>query len=272
MKLVNKITAIALTAVLASTPALAADEKSADEMAKELANPNNPNATLNFKYQYQEMKTGQANQTLVFQPSMPFTLDNGDMMFFRPAIPLMVDLHTAEDSNGNWESETGIGDISFDLMYGGATKTGMIWGAGALTSLPTGDKDLGMGETTAFGPEFIVAQLGKTSVLGVHSSHVWDVSGDIDVSRTNTKVIAVYLPGGGYNIGTSPDIAYDHVADQWTIPVNLSVGKTVMLNDRAWKFSVGINYYVEHDEEFGPDWMIEFTVGPVVENVINNWF
>ena len=69
---------------------------SAEEAAKELANPNTALATLNFKNQIRFFDgdlpdaNGQVGYTLLFQPSFPFPLANGDTLFFRTGIPLHV--------------------------------------------------------------------------------------------------------------------------------------------------------------------------------------
>jgi len=75
-------------------------EKSADAVARELANPNSSLATLTFKNQYR-WYTGdlpgaddQANYTMVFQPVFPLALPqdgSGDKstVFIRPGIPLL---------------------------------------------------------------------------------------------------------------------------------------------------------------------------------------
>ena len=33
-----------------------------------------------------------------------------------------------------------------------------------------------------------------------------------------------------------------------------------------------LNYYVEQPDAFGPDWQVEFSVTPVVKNMLANWF
>ena len=65
------------------------NKKTADEIALELANPNTPLATLNFKLQFRQFKgdladaDNQDGTTLLFQPSLPFPLDNGGLLLFR---------------------------------------------------------------------------------------------------------------------------------------------------------------------------------------------
>ena len=73
-------------------------------------------------------------------------------------------------------------------------------------------------------------------------------------------------------MGSVPIMVYDEENSQWTIPLNLQVGKTVILGGRPWKFGVEVNYYVEQADAFGPDWMIGFNFGPVVDNIFAAWF
>ena len=73
---------------------LNAEEMSAEAAAKELANPNTALASLNFKFQFRGFTgdvTGaddQSGSLILFQPSMPFPVENGTVLF-RPAIPLI---------------------------------------------------------------------------------------------------------------------------------------------------------------------------------------
>lgn len=102
-------------------------QKSAEEIAAELANPNTPMASLNLKLQFRSFDgtlpgaSSQSSTTLLFQPSFPFTLDNGDVVFFRPAIPIQLDFAFPDSSPSGFGSESGIGDIAFDLAYGRTT-------------------------------------------------------------------------------------------------------------------------------------------------------
>ena len=85
-----------------SKPAEAHEGTSADEVAKELANPNTSLASLTFRNQFR-WYTGdlpnaddQDSYTLLFQPVFPFplapTANGGKPNFFvRPAIPFLAD-------------------------------------------------------------------------------------------------------------------------------------------------------------------------------------
>ena len=264
----------------ASASAGGAAEPSAQELAESLANPNTPLASLTFKLQYRTYEgdlpnaDDQDSKTLLFQPAFPFPLDNGDTVFFRPAIPFQFDQPVFESDELDFESEMGLGDTTFDLAYGRTTDDGHVAAAGIVSTIPTASKsELGNNRWT-LGPEFLVGKLTKSYVAALFPNHQWDIagSGEADISLTTIQPIGVYLPGGGWNVGSAPVITFDHEEDEWTVPLNLNFGKTVIWNGRPWKLSMEVNYYVDKPDAFGPEWFIGFNIAPVVENVLARYF
>jgi len=261
-----------------STLVVAEEKKpTAEEIAKELANPNTPLASLNFKFQYRTFEgnlngaNNQSGTTILFQPSLPFPLDNGDLVLFRPAIPLITDQPVHNGST--FESESGIGDIVFDLAYAPKNDKGLLIAYGIVASLPTASDNLGSDRYT-LGPEYLIGKITKDYVIGAFPNHQWDIagSGNKSVSLTTVQLFGTVLPGGGWNYGTSPIITYDWKTDQATVPLNFNFGKSVIWNGKPWKLSMEINYYIEQADAFGPEWMIGFNVTPVVKNGLVDWF
>ena len=111
--------------------------KSADEVAKALANPNNSLASLTLKNQFR-WYTGdlpnaddQSNYTLLFQPVFPFSLaptaSGGKAnLFIRPAIPLLVDQPVFDAQSMDFSGVTALGDIGFDIGIGVTEKSGWL--------------------------------------------------------------------------------------------------------------------------------------------------
>jgi hypothetical protein len=262
------------------TDAGGASQPSAEEIAQKLANPNAPMASLTFRLQqraYEGSLAGadsQSGTTLLFQPSFPFPLENGDVILFRPGIPIQIETPTIDPVSGNFKSKSGLADIAFDVAYGRTTKTGMLYAGGMIVSLPTATDDALGTDRFTMGPEFMIGKLTRKWVIGAFPNHQWDVggSGDRDISLTTIQLFGTVLPGGGWNYGSSPILSYDHITDQWTVPLNFTFGKTVIWSGRPWKLSMELNYYVEKADTFGPEWFIGFNVAPVVENVLASWF
>jgi hypothetical protein len=264
---------------LLTSPAMAQEsERSAEEIAKQLANPNTPLASLNFKLQYRSFDGDlpnagdQSGTTLLFQPSLPFPLDNGDQVIFRPAIPLIVDQPAF--SGSEFDGESGIGDIVFDLAYAPKNDRGLLIAYGIVASLPTATEDALGSDRYTLGPEYLIGKITSTYVIGAFPNHQWDIggSGEQSISLTTLQLFGTILPGGGWNYGSSPIITYDWESEQATVPLNFNFGKTVIANGQPWKLSFELNYYVEQADAFGPEWMLGFNVTPVVENRLTSWF
>ena len=262
-----------------SRPSGGAAKPSADEIAASLANPNTPLASLNFKFQYRQFEgdlAGADDETgmgVIFQPTLPFPLENGDKVIFRPAFPFQFEQPVFDAQDGDFSSESGFGDIGYDLAYAPALDGGRLFAYGVVGSIPTAADDLGSDRWT-LGPELLIGQATKTWVLGGLLTHQWDVagSGDADISLSSFNLFYVYLPGGGWNIGTAPIMTYDHESNQATIPINLNAGKTVIWDGRPWKLSAEINYFVESSDAFAQEWFVGFNIAPVVENGLADWF
>jgi hypothetical protein len=97
-------------------------------------------------------------------------------------------------------------------------------------------------------------------------------SGDGTVDLTTISVFANLLPGGGWNVGYTPIIAYNWDTEDWTIPLTLSGSKTIIFGEIPWKVGAELNYYVEQPDAFGPEWMASINFTPVVPNFLAGLF
>ena len=270
----------------AQTGTAVTKEKSADEVARELANPNTSLASLTFRNQYRWYKGdlpgagNQSNYTQLFQPVFPFTLEptasGGAANFFvRPAIPFFVEQPTFDAGKGGFKGVTALGDIGFDIGYGVTEKSGLLWGYGMVGTLPAATDSAVAGKQLRLGPEALFAKFEKWGVYGVLPTHQWDVAGWGDsgyYNTTSTQFFLKFLPGGGWHIGTIPIVAYDWKSSEWTVPLNLTFGRTIKLGKTPVKLEFEVNYYVKQPNAIGPEWMIALNVTPVVTNIIDQWF
>jgi hypothetical protein len=201
--------------------------------------------------------------------------DNGGKanLFVRPAFPILVDQPVFDAANGRFDEASGLGDIGFDIGYGVTEKSGFLWAVGAVGTLPTATDSRFAGKQLRLGPEVLLAKFEKWGLYGILPSHQWDVTGwgNGYFSASQMQVLLTFLPGGGWSVGTTPIMNYDWKTHDWTIPLNLTVGRTVRLGKMPVKLQLEVNYYVEKPDAFGPEWMIGFNVTPVVKNVFNSW-
>ena len=255
------------------------EKPSNDEIAKQLANPNTPLATMRLKNLY-TFYTGdlpgagsQSNYSMLFQPSFPFPLANGDTFFWRPALPIIFEQPIWDIGREEFVDRSGLGDIAMDIAYGKTSDSGLITALGAVTTLPTATNHLGR-EQWLLGPEFLIGKISPESVIGIFPSHQWNIAGEdsFDTSLTSIQMFMTLLPGDGWALGTAPIMTYDWQASQWQIPLNLTISKTLQLAGKPYKLDLTLDYYVEQADAFGPEWVIGFNVAPVVENVLAGLF
>ncbi len=252
----------------------------AEEIAAQLANPNAPMATMTAKLQFRNFEgtlpnaNDQNSTTLLFQPSLPFPLENGDVIIWRPALPVIFDQPLFNGATQEFDAKTGIGDLAFDLAYARTSAAGILTAGGIIASLPIGSSGLTSDQYT-LGPEFMIGKLTKQWVLGIFPNHQWGFGGDAgvpDINLTSIQIFGTIIAGGGWTWGTAPTVSYDHNTNQWTVPLNLNIGKTIIAGGRPWKLGAEINYYVDKPDAFGPKWMIGISVAPVVENALAGLF
>ena len=287
--LLSAVLIAGLAAPSLGTAQEAHEGKSAEEVAKELANPNNSLASLTFKNQFRTYAgdlpgaSDQDNYTLLFQPVFPFPLaptasGGKPNIFVRPAIPLLVDQPVPTVSGGTfrWDDKTATGDWGFDLAYGVTEKNGLLWAGGMVGTLPFASSSKVSGKQLRLGPEILLAKMEKWGLYGIFPSHQWDVGGWGDgknnsYSTSQLQAFFKYLPGGGWAVGTTPIMNYNWKTKEWTIPLQLDISKTVKWGNTPVKLELEVNYYVERPDAFGPRWMIGLNITPVVPNFINNW-
>jgi len=288
-RLLPAILAIGLAVPSMTWAAEAHEGKSDEEIARELANPNNSLASLQFKNQYRWFKgdlpgaDDEGGYTGLFQPTFPFPLavtESGGKpnVYLRPAIPLLIDqpVPTLENKGIEYNDVTAIGDIGFDLAYGITEANGLLWAVGMVGTMPSATDDDVSGEQWRFGPEFLIAKMHKWGLFGIFPNHAWDVkyTGDgqsYDYSTTTIQTFFKYLPGNAWAVGTTPIASYDWVNDQWTLPLQFVASKTMRMGSTPVKLEFEINYYVQQPDEFGPHWMLGINITPVVNNFINSW-
>ena len=282
--------AAALSLALAMGPALTNAEpaKSADEIAKELSNPAGSLASLNFNLQYQTFKgdlPGAGDQdswSLIFQPVLPFPVGNkGRRVIFRPAVPLLFDqpivsagkLHA--DKPGFDRADPALGDITFDLVYAGTEmrnkQNGFLWGVGLAGTLPTATAADVAGKQWRAGPELFGGVIREWGLVGALVGNQWNVAGWDDTSHSVMTAQYFYAIGlgKGWQVSSSPIVTYDWNADSdqaLTLPLGLGLAKTTTLGGKPWKFQAQVQYFAEQPDAFGPEWLLKFTITPVIKN------
>jgi hypothetical protein len=269
-----------------------AEAKSADEIAKELANPAGSLASLNNNIQYTTFKgdipgaDSQDTWSYVFQPVLPFPVgDTGNRIIFRPAFSVPIDQPVFSAGKGEFDDlDVNLGDTTYDLVYAGTemtdkvNKAGYLWGVGAAGTVPTATNNALGGDQWRLGPEVFGGLIRHWGVVGALVSNQWNLGGgdggpgsnDQDYSFTTAQYFYAYGLGKGWQVAASPVITYDWKAEDsdqaLTVPVGVGLAKTTKLGSKPWKFQGQVQYYVEQPDAFGPEWLFKLTITPVIKN------
>lgn len=263
----------------------AAEEEnlSADEIARQLANPNASLASLVFPFDFTRYGgdlPGASDQSafkLSFQPSFPYPLGESTNFFLRPLIPVLFDQPVPvvgdQPVAGSMPAfeDTGVqlGDIAFDAAVGKTFESGLVTIGGVVGTLPTATDDrVGLNQYL-LGPEVFIGGNFDWGFAGVLVSHQWDVAGDGDfaTSITGGQYFYTINLSDGWQIQAQPTFSYNHEAEsgnRLVLPVGVGVSKTVVPGKTPWKLGLQLWYYVARPEAFGPQYQIRFQVAPVV--------
>jgi hypothetical protein len=274
---------VIISSFVAVQPAFAQEnigetKKSADEIAKELANPNTVLGTLNFNFDYINYQgdlpnAGSQNSfTLGFQPVLPIPLSETVNLFVRPNIPLYLTQPTY-GANGFENQGVNLGNISADIAIGKTFPSKTVGVIGVFGSFRTATNDALRSNYTLLGPEIAVGQIFKWGVVGLLVSHAWSVNsidaaaGGESASITSGQYFYTINLKNGWQIAGSPTYSYNHKAakgNKLTLPVGGGASKVVRFGKLPIKFNMQYWYYVASPDAFGPQHQIRLTISPVV--------
>lgn len=235
-----------------------ATERSAQDVAAELANPLAPITSLAAQVRA-ESGVGPSNDTnrqVRLQPSFFKPFEGDSALLVRSIVPLKVN---------DWPvDESGLGDVSLIPYYVPNTRSAAFVGYGAAFGLDTASEDsLGSGRTTA-GPAVLFAATGDPITWGGLVQHVWSVDdserrGDVDV--TTVQPFVTRLLGDGWAATLSSEVAYNWEAasdDAWTVPLQVGASKVVSLGGEFINLGAAFVQYVEAPE-LAAEWELRLT-------------
>ncbi len=299
--LATAIALSAITAILFAASPSSADEagpddangggdvfSNADEAARQSANPLGGAFMVllnqwNLDFQQGDITNETRNSyTHIFQPVVPVGLGGDWILVTRPTLPIIYDAEIPKGPN-QFDNESGFGDIILFSLLGTSTSTDFLGGgdrvlAGGFTSMfPTGSSEFTT-DQYSLGPAGVAAFIGKDYIFGALGQHWWSIADTDDdapdVNQSNIQVFYFMNFPGGWQVGGAPQIEVDWEADsgdKWAVPIGLGVQKTqIMFGKIPVKFGVEVQYYVVDQDTFGNEWRIQFTVAPIIPNLIGN--
>jgi len=273
---------------------------SLDEIAMELSSPVNTLFSIrnDFEYRLYQGSLADADDESAFiynfQSSVPIPLANGKTIQLRMNIPvngtqpiyeipgsdkelspfLIRQIASTVPENGTFDNSHGhsyLGDVSFDVAYGGVSSNGFISMFGIAVVLPT-SQDLSQSiDQYQLGPEIALGKVTDWGLYGAWFKHLTRVAGEDawDTNMTSLEVFFAYALGNGWQVFSNPVIQYDWEGDtdnKLFLPIGGGISKTMLIGKMPLKFEFEVQKYIASPDSIGPDWLFTFSFTPVFRN------
>lgn len=273
MSITRKVIAIAvaLTAGLGLSAKVRADDA---QLAKQLANPISSLISVPFQFNY-DTKIGAEEKgdrlTVNVQPVIPIPLSDEWNMISRTIVPITYQDDIAGSAPDFTGEQFGLGDTTQSLFFSPAQvgPSGIVWGAGPVFLLPTGTDKLLSADKWGAGPTAVVlkqtpgASSGDTLTVGALVNHIWSFAGSdrtSEISSTFMQPFVSYSTLNGYTFAVNTETSYNWTADEWTVPVIMSVSKLTTIGSQPVSLQMAGRWWAVSPDAGPEDFGIRFGI------------
>jgi hypothetical protein len=260
----DQVKLLTVVVALLALPMVASGEgaaPSADELAKQLANPVASLTSVPFQLNWDTGIGASGDgerETLNVQPVIPFTLNDDWNLISRTILPVVWQQDVVPGDG----SQSGLGDTVQSVFFSPSKPTagGWILGGGPVLLLPTGADDFTVDQWGAGPTGVALKQTESGWTYGILFNHLWGFSNSgrlDDVNATFLQPFAANNIGRGRTVSFNTESTYDWNASQWTVPVNVSFSQVLPIHGQLTSFQFGARAYLDKPDG-GPDWGLRF--------------
>jgi hypothetical protein len=269
-------------------PGVAAHQQSLATIGRKLNDPTADIWALQFEFDMLTSRGRTSGQDwkyggqMLFQPVMPFEWSKNWKLLTRPVIPFIfsTEVPSASATGGiEFDSKGGIGDIVLPLFWSPKPTSRfslgkrLSWALGPTFSFPSASSASLGSEKWEVGPVALLLYKDHEHTAGFLGQYWWSFAGDD--SRDDTSHLSFqyffYRMFGTWQIGTNPIVTFNNEADsgdKWTVPIGITIGKTIRVGKLPMKIQVGLDYSVVAPRDFGTVWKTKLLITPVIPGLV----
>lgn len=239
------------------------------DIAKKLANPIANMISVPFQYEFSRgvgANQGGSEQTLLFQPVMPFNLGGGDTFIVRPIVA-GTRLTSIQGVNGQSYSGYGISSVTVESFYAPNTNSSWIWGIGPYAQSPSGNSGHFGSQQTGAGVTGVVLNRDGPWTYGLLGYQSWNVGGNPTFGTQNNlygQPFVAYTTAGAWTYTVNMEAQYNYDAHRTSNPLYAGVSKLLVFDGVPVSFSAGPMYYVSNVPGGASGWGARATVSLVI--------
>ena len=205
------------------------------DIAKKLANPIANMISVPLQYEFSRgvgSNQGGSEQTLLFQPVMPFNLGGGDVFIVRPIV-------------------AGVREVSVTLesFYAPNTNSSWIWGVGPYAQSPSGNSGKFGSQQTGAGVTGVVLNRQGPWTYGMLGYQSWNVGGNPTFGTQNNlygQPFVAYTNKDAVTYTANMEALYNYDSHRTSNPLFVGVSKLMVFDGVPVSFGAGPMYYVSN--------------------------
>jgi hypothetical protein len=268
--------AIAQEAGIRAAPAISSSAVSAPEtavdkvgIAKKLANPIANMISVPLQYQFSRgvgATQGGSEQTLLFQPVIPFNLAGGDTFIVRPIIAGVGEVKV-QNTSGQSFSGYGAASVTIESFYAPNTNSSWIWGIGPYIQSPLSNSGKFGSQQTGLGVTGVVLNRAGPWTYGLLGYQSWSAGGNPDFGTQNNlygQPFLAYTTKNAVTVTANMQALYNYDTRRTSNPLYVGAAKLVVLDGVPFSFGAGPIYYVSNTPGGPSGWGARATATVVI--------